>query len=68
MTPPGNLPEKACKETADWSGFKISAKCPERKDWNDDLYNLRNRPPIDPRRNEAISHVLNMELPLIELE
>lgn len=28
---------KAWDETADWSGFKISSECPQRKDWNADL-------------------------------
>jgi hypothetical protein len=29
--------QRACESTADWPGFKISAECPRRNDWNADL-------------------------------
>jgi hypothetical protein len=29
--------QKAWDSTADWTGFKLSSACPERKDWNADL-------------------------------
>jgi len=31
---------KACNETVDWNGFKISPNSPKGKDWNDDLIGL----------------------------
>jgi Toprim domain-containing protein/uncharacterized protein DUF3991 len=36
--------EKARNETVDWVGFKLSLECPKRKDWNDDLIGLTQRP------------------------
>lgn len=29
--------QKAWDETAEWTGFDLRSKCPQRKDWNDDL-------------------------------
>jgi Toprim-like len=35
--------QKAREETLDRAGFKLSADCPKRKDWNDDLIALAER-------------------------